>query len=88
MKAIVKFVVDLHFVDGLKISSYAPAPMALAEALHGFIDWAAVSFFLYSLLLLSCNVKNIFFFVAQRLGGFFCITDFTSSLIHSNFFCS
>ena len=45
VKAIVKFVVDLHFVDGLKISSYAPAPMALAEALHGFIDWAAVSFF-------------------------------------------
>lgn len=42
--AIVKFVVDLHFVADHKISSYAPAPMALAEALHGFIDWAAVSF--------------------------------------------
>ena len=47
MKAIVKFVVDLHFVDGLKISSYAPAPMALAEALHGFIDWAEVSCYLF-----------------------------------------
>ena len=39
--ALLKFVSELFFVEGVSVSQYAMSPSTIVEALHGIVNWAA-----------------------------------------------